>query len=496
MKAKYVWVALLALTFFGCDDNTSTIGWNLLPDGDKNINGRFKTYELTTNSSLSGPVFAKTNIGYVGKFTDKEFGNYEASFLAQLNSPDGISFPSVYDPKTNPKGIMAGDSIHTAELILFYDNYFGDSATPCRMSVYELNKNLTQNYYTDIDPAEYYDPKDLLAQKTYSAIDKSLSDSIRNSDGFHPNVRFTSERITELGKFIYKENRNHPEYFKDSKSFIDKIFKGIYAETNFGNGTVLYIDQINLNIVYRCHMKDSLGNNLKKKDGTDSLYYTTRTFATTREVIQTNKFENSEKLNDKIEETDCTYLKSPAGIFTQATLPIDKISEELSNDTINAVKLTFNNYNQPDDGPFSMKAPTYVLLVREKERQSFFKENKLTDNVTSYLAVHNAIISNKPTTNQYVFANLSRLINTCINEKKKAKEEAGSKWNEAEWEEKNPDWNKVVLIPVLVQYDGSSNENMVSIQHDLQPGYVKLEGGPNGTKLKLEVTYTNFNGKQ
>lgn len=189
-------------------------------------------------------------------------------------------------------------------------------------------------------------------------------------------------------------------------------------------------------------------------------------------------------------------MKSPAGIFTQATLPINKIYEELSHDTINAVKLTFNSYNQPDNGKFSMKAPTYVLLLREKERQSFFEENKLTDNITSYLAVHNAIISNKPTTNQYVFTNLTRLINACVNEKQEAKKKAGDSWNEAAWEAANPDWNKVVLIPVLVQYDSSSNKNMISIQHDLQPGYVKLEGGPDGTKLKLEVTYTTFNGKQ
>ena len=117
-------------------------------------------------------------------------------------------------------------------------------------------------------------------------------------------------------------------------------------------------------------------------------------------------------------------MKSPAGIFTQATLPINKIYEELSHDTINAVKLTFNSYNQPDNGKFSMKAPTYVLLLREKERQSFFEENKLTDNITSYLAVHNAIISNKPTTNQYVFTNLTRLINACVNEKQEAKKKS------------------------------------------------------------------------
>lgn len=496
MKAKYVWVALLALTFFGCDDNTGTIGWDMLPDSDQNINGRYTTYELTTNSDLSGPVFAKTSVGYVGKFTDKEFGEYEASFLAQLNSPDGISFPSVYDPETNPKGVMAGDSIHTAELILYYKSYFGDSINPCRMTVYELDENLTQNYYTDIDPLKYYNPNNLLARKAYTAVDQSLSDSIRNSDDFYPNVRLTSEEITKLGKRIYRLNRDHPEYFKTSEAFINNVFKGIYAKNDCGNGTILYVDQINLNVVIRCHEKDSLGNNLKKKNGTDSLYYTTRTFATTKEVIQANKFVNSEKLNEIAKKTDCTYLKSPAGIFTQATLPINKIYEELSHDTINAVKLTFNSYNQPDNGKFSMKAPTYVLLLREKERQSFFEENKLTDNITSYLAVHNAIISNKPTTNQYVFTNLTRLINACVNEKQEAKKKAGDSWNEAAWEAANPDWNKVVLIPVLVQYDSSSNKNMISIQHDLQPGYVKLEGGPDGTKLKLEVTYTNFNGKQ
>ena len=62
------------------------------------------TYELTTNSDLSGPFFAKTSVGYVGKFTDKEFGEYEASFLAQLNSPDGISFLRSTIRKLIPKG--------------------------------------------------------------------------------------------------------------------------------------------------------------------------------------------------------------------------------------------------------------------------------------------------------------------------------------------------------------------------------------------------------
>lgn len=79
-----------------------------------------------------------------------------------------------------------------------------------------------------------------------------------------------------------------------------------------------------------------------------------------------------------------------------------------------------------------------------------------------------------------------------------------------QWEELS-DWNKFILIPVLVTKDSSSSNsyygtsaNVISIQHDLKPGYVRLKGGskkgadgkpdPNNV-LKLEVVSTNFGTK-
>lgn len=76
---------------------------------------------------------------------------------------------------------------------------------------------------------------------------------------------------------------------------------------------------------------------------------------------------------------------------------------------------------------------------------------------------------------------------------KKAKEEAGDKWNQEEWEK---DWRTVYLIPVAITYDttsSSTSQTMTGIQNDLQPGYAMLKGGPEGEALKLEVTYTTFN---
>lgn len=86
--------------------------------------------------------------------------------------------------------------------------------------------------------------------------------------------------------------------------------------------------------------------------------------------------------------------------------------------------------------------------------------------------------------------------------------EAGSSWNETEWEKtwnkENEDWDKVLLIPVSITYDNSTsssgNKTMTGIQNDLKPGYAKLKGGPKEnakgeveSPLKIEVTYTSFN---
>ena len=68
MKVKYLWVILLSLTFFGCDDNTGTLGLGMFPGGDQNINGKLATFDVKTQSELAGKVFAKTSVGYLGKY--------------------------------------------------------------------------------------------------------------------------------------------------------------------------------------------------------------------------------------------------------------------------------------------------------------------------------------------------------------------------------------------------------------------------------------------
>lgn len=58
-------------------------------------------------------------------------------------------------------------------------------------------------------------------------------------------------------------------------------------------------------------------------------------------------------------------LKSPAGIFTQLTLPVSQIAEKLQGDTLNAVKLGIPIYNETSDKKFGMSTPKNVLLIRK-----------------------------------------------------------------------------------------------------------------------------------
>ncbi len=112
MKVKYLGILLFAiLAFYGCDDNTGTLGMSMLPDSD-GISATTTTFDVTTKSIRAENVYAKTSTGYIGKFIDadpKGFGSYEASFLAELYCTENFTFPEVY--KESADGI-----IHTVSL--------------------------------------------------------------------------------------------------------------------------------------------------------------------------------------------------------------------------------------------------------------------------------------------------------------------------------------------------------------------------------------------
>ena len=95
----------------------------------------------------------------------------------------------------------------------------------------------------------------------------------------------------------------------------------------------------------------------------------------------------------------------------------------------------------------------------------------------------------------YTFTNIAPLITYCIEERKKGitaaggdpeKEEDGKKWDA-----ENPDWNRVVIIPVKAV--SNSNNEIVEISNSLGMESAMLKGGTNPeNKLKMQIFYTTF----
>ena len=487
MNAKNLWLVLITLVFFGCDDNTDGLGLGMLPNEDEIIVGSEK-FEVNTQSAKfeNGRVYAKTDIGYVGRFTDNEygFGYYEGSYLTELNCVDGLTFPKPYDEVDNRNvvNMISSDldkSIISVDVVLTYYDFFGDSITPMQVSVYRLNENIGKYFYTDIKPEGYYSKDDLLGKKSFSAAD--LSDSLRFTTNYVPTVRIPIPK--EIGKEIIERNWDHPEDFENSETFRD-FFKGLYVTSEIGSGTVLYVKYTELEIQYNGFNLDSLGNVLKKHNSdVDSMYIGSRSFASTMEVFQSNQIQIAEEeINIKVDETEHTYLKSPAGIYTKAVLPINEIVKklDLEKDTINAVTLTFDAYHHDKTNEYSMSAPESVLLIREKEADEFFVDNKLPNSTTSYITS----ISN----NQYTFTNIMRLVTTYIKEMDDAKKE-NANLDEEQWLKDNP----IVIIPVYVDKTVSTSGTTINnVQHDMKPTYVKLKGGVDGPALDLKVIYSKF----
>ena len=217
---------------------------------------------------------------------------------------------------------------------------------------------------------------------------------------------------------------------------------------------------------------------------TDTVYVTQ--FVGSEEVLQTNRF-NTQQVQHLVDDTTCTYLKTPAGIFTEVTLPV---AEMMANgDSINSAKIIFTRYNNLSDTQYRFGTPQTLLMVRKSELGTFFEKNRLTDNISSYYTTYSS------TFNRYEFNNIARLIIHCENERQEwIEENMGNYDNDVAkaaeaYESANPDWNKVVLVPVTTIKD--SNSSIVNFRHDLSLNSTRLVGGRD--KIEIKVICSAFN---
>ena len=141
-------LAAALFTLASCDDDTKTLGVDMMPTTDL-VSQSYTTYGVTTESYAVGDsVLARSSKSYLGRFTDPETGTtVKSDFLAQFHCDEGYALPDSIE----------GDSCTSLELRLYIEDFVGDSLASFKLSVYELDQQLDPNadYYTNIDPEKY-----------------------------------------------------------------------------------------------------------------------------------------------------------------------------------------------------------------------------------------------------------------------------------------------------------------------------------------------------
>lgn len=474
MKVKFLWIVLAALIWGACDDNTANLG--IYNDSDV-ITSSYTQFQMKTTTIRVDSIPANNGSCYLGQVTDPETNtSIKADFLAQFHTMENYKLPARNLMQKDENGKIVADSI---ELRLYFTNFYGDSTNVLKMNVYELDTlNVIEEgktYYTNLDLAQFVNSKrkDPIAQKVFTARDYTVSDGVLDGTNYYHNVRV--KLPTEYGSYILNKYYDHPEFFKNSYEFIHHVCPGFYFKMVNGDGTMLYLDVSSMDIYFRYTENDSIQTGITR-------------FAATGEVIQSNHFDvkgANELLQSSLGSTH-TYIKTPAGLYTEVELPVDEIYKDHENDSVSNVKVTFTRYNDFNNSYYALGIPQTLLLIRKQDMNSFFEKRQKVDNITSYTSSFNV--------NQYAFSNIARLISYCKQEKAQGMKETGL--SEAEWIRQNPDWNKAVLIPVTSSSSSSSSTTSSSsstnsiMSLDMQLNSIQLVGEKQ--PISINVIYSKF----
>ena len=445
-------LVIAALTFAACDDTTEGIGGSITNKID-NINISNSAFNVTTKSIVADSVLSRNNTGLIGKMKDPETGNYvKGDYMTQLSVLPTFSVDTLDYIKQANNGSIEADSCY---LLVSYNASYGDTIAPMKVTAYEMTKPMAedQDYYSDYDAfkaeAGWVSENNPHWSSNYNLSNTS---DVKNFK-IYLNKKYEKDGKTykNYGSYIMQTYAEHPEYFKTNFKFLHNVCPGFYIKNVGGTGNMAKIWNTELIFYWTRHKtinKDStaVGIGYNRFDGTE-------------EVLQLNKIENDTENLKKLASKDqekCTYLKSPAGIFTEVTLPIEDIMKGHEKDTLNTATISFPRLNnENEDNPYNFATPSTILMVQKDSLQSFFEKSKLADNRTSYTASYSSTGTYK---NAYTFQNIANLVSAMYKNKGKGE-----------------NWKKVVLVPVNVITTTQGYTTVISkINHDMSLASTRL----------------------
>ena len=197
IAAKYKLVIGLVgilITFWGCKNDISDLGKDLLLPGDlvqvrKYTEKNIQAYTLTDgNQRTDEPLF-----NLLGTYNDPTFGKVTTDFACQFRLsayPDSL------------KAVSKNPQIDSLVFVLLYKEVYGDTLSPQRLRVYELDSYLDKDkkYYQNTD-LKNMAKGELLGERNYTP--KFKLDSL-STTYVRPKKFLKTQRFRRSGSSLIK----------------------------------------------------------------------------------------------------------------------------------------------------------------------------------------------------------------------------------------------------------------------------------------------------
>jgi hypothetical protein len=518
--------------FVACNDDLSELGASTRPSTD-GITVKTATFDIPTSTAYRDSIYVRTGYPLLGYMTDPSFGSVEAGYLAQFyvstefglnayDSSDSLIFDILRtsvpaelgydwsDYHYTPWDSLCGNRIDSVTLRIYYETQYGDSLSPMVASVYELYDGIdfsalaNREFYSDNDFSKYYNPKKLLGSKGYTAANRELTDSVRGLSGYVPYIEVRlddalKERFFQAAvEAAVARDKSNPhasecrDLFSSIDTFRSNLLPGVCVKNTFGDGSIIKVYYTSVYFFYSSfHRYDVDGTLLRNEDDSaDSTYVTNHVkyLAVTPDVIQMSNYNYvDERRDERLQQTDTTYITSPQGYYTVVDLPVGKIINQMVNDEmrnpldssyfLNGANFYLKGY-KPIGSVLNDSPAPYVLMVEQSKMNDFFEEDKLPDSETSCYASY---VADSVTNNLYYysFGNINSVILGLA-------EEAG--WSKASNQPMDDDYTVPMAVLPVELTTNSTYGTILSVSNYILPTAMRLRRGDAEQKLQLIYT--------
>jgi hypothetical protein len=294
-KILYRFFILPVLVFMflsGCEEESSFLGLEIQPPSDRLAvryfeSNEVKAFTFTVDSSDANQV------GYqlLGDLNDPVTGVTQADFFTQFSY---TSFGT--DLGTSPVADSLFLSLHVVGI-------YGDRDVSQDIKVYEITQDLRNDsiYYSNLDPAEYFQPGAEIATFSYDPSENDTLIKIPISDAGFIQKIFDMDSLTRS---------NYLDFIK--------YFKGFYitSERQGDPGSILRLDLLSTNSRMTLHYKNAENDSL------------TLTFAFGIESKRINLFRHDftgtdfySSLNQTEIQDSVVFVKSMSGLTAKLQFP-------------------------------------------------------------------------------------------------------------------------------------------------------------------------------